>query len=164
MLFAGCVREEDRPARPIHQEVHSSTGQNARAIHLRALAGADVSTVVACRADVLGRDVQVAAGCVIGRDYPQPIVNHAEASKANMDRLSRAFSEARSQAATGDDDEGEPVAKNATASKRPARATARNQRATSSTSRTIDNFLSTSSEKKQKKTTDRLWLYLFSLK
>ena len=28
--------------------------------------------------------VQAAAKCIVGKDYPQPIVDHAAASKANM--------------------------------------------------------------------------------
>jgi deoxyribodipyrimidine photolyase len=31
-------------------------------------------------------EVQRAAGCVIGADYPEPIVDHAEARRAALDR------------------------------------------------------------------------------
>ena len=34
---------------------------------------------------------QRAAGCVIGVDYPKPIVQHEVASKANMERLNKAY-------------------------------------------------------------------------
>jgi cryptochrome len=35
--------------------------------------------------------VQRAAGCVVGKDYPSPIVDHASASKECMRRMSEAF-------------------------------------------------------------------------
>lgn len=35
-------------------------------------------------------DVQRECGCVIGRDYPEPIVDHAEARRAALDRYARA--------------------------------------------------------------------------
>ena len=35
--------------------------------------------------------VQKAAGCVIGVDYPSPIVDHAVASKANMAKMAMAY-------------------------------------------------------------------------
>ncbi len=39
--------------------------------------------------------VQQAAGCVIGRDYPAPIVDHAAASKANMAKMKAAYDAAK---------------------------------------------------------------------
>ena len=35
-------------------------------------------------------DVQRECGCVIGRDYPEPIVDHAEARRAALDRYAAA--------------------------------------------------------------------------
>lgn len=35
--------------------------------------------------------MQMAAGCVIGKDYPAPIVDHTPTSKANMSRMKAAF-------------------------------------------------------------------------
>ena len=32
-------------------------------------------------------DVQKTAGCIIGKDYPTPIVNHKEATKRNRDMM-----------------------------------------------------------------------------
>mmetsp|Transcript_23971 Transcript_23971/g.60697 ORF Transcript_23971/g.60697 Transcript_23971/m.60697 type:complete len:553 (+) Transcript_23971:126-1784(+) len=40
-------------------------------------------------------DVQQKAGCIIGRDYPYPIVDHDIASKQNIARMKRAYSEKR---------------------------------------------------------------------
>ena len=34
--------------------------------------------------------VQKAAGCVIGRDYPKPIVDHKVAMKTNIERMKKA--------------------------------------------------------------------------
>jgi len=34
---------------------------------------------------------QKRAGCVIGKDYPKPIVDHSDASKANIERMKKAF-------------------------------------------------------------------------
>lgn len=36
-------------------------------------------------------DVQSAAGCVIGVDYPKPMVNHAEASRLNIERMRQIY-------------------------------------------------------------------------
>ncbi|KAI7791236.1 Cry2b protein [Triplophysa rosa] len=36
-------------------------------------------------------DVQAAAGCVIGVDYPKPMVNHAEASRLNIERMRQIY-------------------------------------------------------------------------
>ncbi|KAA0711739.1 Cryptochrome-1 [Triplophysa tibetana] len=36
-------------------------------------------------------DVQVAAGCVIGVDYPKPMVNHTEASRQNIERMRQIY-------------------------------------------------------------------------
>jgi deoxyribodipyrimidine photo-lyase len=49
---------------------------------------------------------QLAAGCVIGRDYPEPIVDHAEASRAARGR----FAAVRASTA-GKDDRQKVVAK-----------------------------------------------------
>ncbi len=35
--------------------------------------------------------VQKAAGCIIGKDYPSPIVEHAEESKKNIERMKNAY-------------------------------------------------------------------------
>jgi len=35
--------------------------------------------------------VQLAANCIIGIDYPLPIVNHAMASKINLERMKLAY-------------------------------------------------------------------------
>jgi cryptochrome len=45
--------------------------------------------------------VQQASGCVVGRDYPRPIVDHAAASAQNMDRLKAAFAASRGDTADG---------------------------------------------------------------
>lgn len=36
-------------------------------------------------------DVQRAAKCVIGVDYPKPMVNHAEASRLNIERMRQIY-------------------------------------------------------------------------
>ncbi|MCR9067149.1 MAG: FAD-binding domain-containing protein, partial [Cytophagales bacterium] len=36
-------------------------------------------------------EVQQKAGCIIGKDYPAPIVDHNEARRANLDRMKAAF-------------------------------------------------------------------------
>ena len=37
--------------------------------------------------------VQKAAKCIIGEDYPKPMINHAIASKINMERMRQAYSQ-----------------------------------------------------------------------
>lgn len=36
-------------------------------------------------------DIQRVAKCIIGQDYPMPIVNHVRASRINMDRMRQAY-------------------------------------------------------------------------
>lgn len=36
-------------------------------------------------------EVQRAAGCVVGRDYPVPMVDHAEASQRNKDKIADTY-------------------------------------------------------------------------
>lgn len=36
-------------------------------------------------------EVQVAAHCVVGVDYPKPMVNHAEASRLNIERMRQIY-------------------------------------------------------------------------
>ena len=40
-------------------------------------------------------------GCVIGVDYPKPIVDHAVVSKANMDKMNKAYAAGKAAAAAG---------------------------------------------------------------
>lgn len=46
------------------------------------------------------QEVQRGCGCIIGKDYPRPIVEHAVASKANMQLMQQAYA-AYSNAAAG---------------------------------------------------------------
>ena len=46
--------------------------------------------------------VQKAAGCVIGRDYPKPIVDHKVAMKTNIERMKKA--RAKQYGGTGTDE------------------------------------------------------------
>ncbi len=45
--------------------------------------------------------VQQAAGCVIGRDYPAPIVDHAVVMKANLAKMKAAYNAAKGTAPEG---------------------------------------------------------------
>jgi hypothetical protein len=36
-------------------------------------------------------EVQRSCGCVVGRDYPFPVVDHTAASKRNMERMKKAY-------------------------------------------------------------------------
>lgn len=36
-------------------------------------------------------DVQKAAKCIIGTNYPRPMVNHAEASRVNIERMKQIY-------------------------------------------------------------------------
>ena len=46
-------------------------------------------------------EMQRRVGCVIGKDYPAPIVNHKEASSANIQRLKIAYDEHKRKRAAG---------------------------------------------------------------
>ncbi len=37
------------------------------------------------------RSIQQAAGCIVGKDYPHPIVQHEEVSKKNIQRMKLAY-------------------------------------------------------------------------
>ena len=41
------------------------------------------------------KSVQEAAGCIIGKDYPKPMVDHAKASKENMVKMKASFAHAK---------------------------------------------------------------------
>lgn len=45
------------------------------------------------------RSVQQAAGCIIGKDYPQPIVQHEVISKKNIQRMKMAYAKRSTVAA-----------------------------------------------------------------
>lgn len=67
-------------------------------------------------------EVQRAAGCIIGRDYPFPIVDHTSASKANMARMKAAY--AAGGAGAGSEEAGEGAA----AGGKPAAAAPKKQK------------------------------------
>lgn len=48
--------------------------------------------------------VQKAAGCVIGQDYPKPIVDHDVISKKNIGRMKQAYAKKKQASGGGDDD------------------------------------------------------------
>jgi cryptochrome len=63
--------------------------------------------------------VQTKCGCIIGKDYPKPIVDHDEARKENLDKMGAAYAAARGEA---------PSAKKAPAAKKPAKVAAGTKR------------------------------------
>jgi len=46
-------------------------------------------------------EVQKAAKCIIGKDYPRPVVDHAKVSAENIARFKRALSETKATGAKG---------------------------------------------------------------
>ena len=61
-------------------------------------------------------EVQRAAGCIIGVDYPAPVVDHAEASKANIAKMTAAYAANRASSGAGEGgDEDAPKPKKAKA-------------------------------------------------
>lgn len=75
------------------------------------------------------RSVQKSAGCIIGTDYPEPIVDHSKISKENIGRMKEAYGrnefgaserQHTSQASTGDEKDGhrKPTGKGESATKR----------------------------------------------
>merc|ERR1711871_267134 len=55
-------------------------------------------------------DVQRRAGCVVGVDYPRPIVDHTDVSKRNMARMKAAYDEHKRMAAAGTKGQSKPGA------------------------------------------------------
>ena len=102
-------------------------------------------------------EVQRAAGCIIGTDYPRPIVDHATASKRNMDRLSAAYAAAKAQGDDGDDGEGGGGAKVAGGGGKTAGAKASSAKAggagtgTGGQTQSIAPFFSTTTTSKKRK-------------
>lgn len=47
------------------------------------------------------RQVQRGCGCIIGKDYPKPIVDHADVSKANMAKMHDAYDANKEAEASG---------------------------------------------------------------
>ena len=45
--------------------------------------------------------VQKAAKCIIGKDYPVPMVNHAEVSKINTERMKQVYQHLALRASAG---------------------------------------------------------------
>lgn len=45
--------------------------------------------------------VQRGCGCIIGKDYPKPIVDHTDASKANMAKMHDAYDANKDAEASG---------------------------------------------------------------
>jgi len=45
--------------------------------------------------------VQEAAGCIIGRDYPAPIVDHAEVVKLNVQKMKKAYAQGKVEGSEG---------------------------------------------------------------
>lgn len=43
-------------------------------------------------------EVQRAAKCIVGKDYPTPIVDHAKARQSNLDRFAKALEQLKSGA------------------------------------------------------------------
>ena len=55
--------------------------------------------------------VQEKANCIIGKDYPLPIVDHAVVSKANMEKMKAAYAAGKAEAEVGTATEGPPSKK-----------------------------------------------------
>nr|AQX17840.1 putative photolyase-cryptochrome [Velamen paralellum] len=53
------------------------------------------------------KGIQTACGCIIGKDYPKPMVDHKFVSKENMDRMKKAYDAGKAKAKNS----GEPPAK-----------------------------------------------------
>ena len=60
------------------------------------------------------RSVQEKAGCIVGTDYPRPIVDHSVVSKRNMERMKKA------RAAKYGDSEGKSTSQKRDASSKKA--------------------------------------------
>jgi len=56
-------------------------------------------------------------GCVIGEDYPAPVVEHSEASKANMAKMKKAYDDHKKRAARTDGGSSERAPKRARATR-----------------------------------------------
>ena len=41
--------------------------------------------------------LQTAAGCIIGKDYPRPIVDHDVVRKRNIERMAKAYNNAKAK-------------------------------------------------------------------
>ena len=63
---------------------------------------------------------QKAAGCIIGRDYPKPIVEHTSTSKANMEKMAKAYAAHKAAEGGGEKEPGMAAGKaSGKAGKRP---------------------------------------------
>lgn len=91
--------------------------------------------------------VQKACGCIIGKDYPKPIVNHDEVSKINKTRMAAAYAAAKlnksSQDGTHQDEDSSDEVKPKTPKKRKISTSNPN-------TKTIDNYFVTNGNKRRK--------------
>ena len=55
-------------------------------------------------------DVQAACNCIIGKDYPNPIVDHAIVSQENMNKMKKAYEAGKSN--NNDTNENEDIEQN----------------------------------------------------
>lgn len=85
-------------------------------------------------------EVQRGCGCIIGQDYPQPIVDHKIASKENMDRMAQAYA-AHKDTDNGDDG-GRPVSNAEKQSKTVSKRSAKDMSSPSSSLGPLDDFVS----------------------
>lgn len=68
--------------------------------------------------------VQKGCGCIIGKDYPKPIVDHKDVSKDNMGKMHDAYDankEAEAASSDSDDDGGGSGGGNSSAPKKKAK-------------------------------------------
>ena len=57
------------------------------------------------------KNVQSAAGCIIGEDYPRPMVDHPKVSKQNMEKMKMAYAKEKEMKEGSENEGGEPSAK-----------------------------------------------------
>ena len=95
--------------------------------------------------------VQAAAGCVVGKDYPAPMVDHAVVSKANMDKLARAYAAAKAREGGGGGGDGDGDADAPPPAKKKAVGKGSSSSISSSSSGTqqISSFFSGSGDKEK---------------
>ncbi len=67
-------------------------------------------------------DVQRAAGCVVGTDYPAPVCDHDAVSKANIARMTAAYAAHRAANGGGGDQEDGEGGSGGAASRKPKKA------------------------------------------
>ena len=96
-VLAHRLWQEDGSQRRLYPQAHAAAGQVSQQVRRGAFGSIPCFRSLTFPPRYIYEpwkaplSVQKEAGCIIGKDYPKPIVDHDTVSKANMGRLAEAY-------------------------------------------------------------------------